>query len=137
YSLKQMHWHMPSENIINGHRFDLEVHLLHQQTTGHKMAMISNLFKVGDPDPFFTKVERHISTIKKNIGAKVDIGIIDPKKVSRMTKKYYRLMGSITIPPCTEDVTWTINKKISTISTKQLNLLKEATIDDYATNGRP
>ncbi|XP_020599499.1 alpha carbonic anhydrase 4-like, partial [Phalaenopsis equestris] len=98
--------------------FDLEVHLLHQQTTGQKMAMISNLFKVDDPDPFLTK----------NIGAKVEIGIIDPKKVSRMTKKYYRLMGYTTIPPCTEDVTWTINKKIRTLSPKQLDLLKEATI---------
>ncbi|KAI0527342.1 hypothetical protein KFK09_002942 [Dendrobium nobile] len=137
YSLKQVHWHMPSENTINGHRFDLEVHMLHQRTTDQKMAMISNLYKIGNPDPFFTKVEKYIGAISRKMDAKVEIGIIDPKEISRVIDKYYRLKGSITIPPCTEGVTWTINRNVRTISVEQLKSLKEAAVVGYERNARP
>ncbi|XP_020571799.1 alpha carbonic anhydrase 7-like [Phalaenopsis equestris] len=138
YPLKQVHFHTPSENTLNGKKFDLEVHLLHRRTNDHQMAMVSLLYEVGAPDPFFTKVEKHIRAISKKIDATADIGNIDPMEVIRkFGKHYYRLKGSITIPPCTEGVTWTIDKKIRTISIEQLNLLKDAAIPGYAKNARP
>ncbi|KAH0469053.1 hypothetical protein IEQ34_002285 [Dendrobium chrysotoxum] len=111
--------------------------MLHQRTTDQNMAMISNLYKIGNPDPFFTKVENYIGAISKKMDAKVEIGIIDPKEISRVIDKYYRLKGSITIPPCTEGVTWTINRNVRTISVEQLKLLKEAAVVGYEMNARP
>jgi carbonic anhydrase len=55
YRVKQCHWHSPSEHTINGKRFDLEVHLVHDSPNG-SIAVIGILYKIGKPDPFLTRV---------------------------------------------------------------------------------
>lgn len=137
FKLKQMHWHIPSENTINGHRFHMEVHLFHEHGYDKKMAMVSILYKFGRPEPFFTKIEKFLGPVSGKIDATVKLGTIDPTEIKRDINKYYRLKGSITTPPCTEGVTWTINREVRTISREQLELLKHAAIPEYRMNARP
>lgn len=44
------------------------------------------------------------------------VGIIDPKLIKLGSRKYYRYIGSLTVPPCTQDVSWTILRKVSSIT---------------------
>ncbi|MFS7990205.1 putative carbonic anhydrase [Helianthus anomalus] len=64
-------------------------------------------------------------------------GIINPREIQMSSRRYYRYIGSLTVPPCTENVVWTISKKIRTVSKDQVKLLREAVHDYAENNARP
>ncbi|GLT54615.1 hypothetical protein SLA2020_278000 [Shorea laevis] len=134
YVLKECHWHSPSEHTINGKRFDLEVHMVHESLDG--IAVVGILYKIGPPDSFLSSLKDHLETIS-NTGEVVSAGIVNPKNIKIGSRKYYRYIGSLTTPPCTENVVWTIVRKVRTVSQEQVRLLRVAVHDDAGTNARP
>ncbi|KEH16352.1 putative monodehydroascorbate reductase (NADH), Carbonic anhydrase [Medicago truncatula] len=137
YELLQFHWHTPSEHTINGVRFDLELHLVHQ-TPLNETAVIGVLYTIGMPDPFLSLLEDDLEAISNNTaGEERAVGVIDPNQINFNTTKYYRYMGSLTTPPCSENVTWTVIKEVKSVSQEQIELLQAAVHDDYDYNARP
>ncbi|THF96996.1 alpha carbonic anhydrase 7-like isoform X2 [Camellia sinensis] len=139
YLLQQGHWHSPSKHSINGRRYAMELHLVHvspQENGEDKIAVIGVLYRIGRPDSFLSQLTRNISDM---IDKKEErhSGVIDPREIKMGGKRYYRYMGSLTVPPCTEGVVWTINKKVMTVSREQVKLLREAVHDYAEENARP
>ncbi|KAL0338512.1 UNVERIFIED_CONTAM: Alpha carbonic anhydrase 7 [Sesamum angustifolium] len=140
YSLRYAHWHSPSEHTYNGKRYALELHLVHKATdpaVENKIAVIGVFYKTGQPDPFLSKLMTNITSMARKKDDERSLGLVDPKEIQICSKRYYRYMGSLTVPPCTEGVIWTIKEKVKTVSMEQLELLRKA-VHDYAEhNARP
>ncbi|KAK4481106.1 hypothetical protein RD792_011977 [Penstemon davidsonii] len=140
YPLRYAHWHSPSEHTIHGRRYDMELHLVHLNTDPNgkvRIAVVGVLYKIGKPNGFLSKLMRSISSMINKGGEEINIGMVDPNEIRVRTKRYYRYKGSLTIPPCTEGVIWTISKKVKTVSYEQVKLLREAVHDYAEENARP
>ncbi|KAK9124123.1 hypothetical protein Sjap_013725 [Stephania japonica] len=135
YFLKQIHWHHPSEHYFNGYRFDLEAHLVHTSANGG-VAVVSIMYAYGRPDSFLSKLEKHIWSIAEE-KTQEDVGVIDPNDIKVGGKRYYRYVGSLTTPPCTEGVIWTIYRSIMSVSRDQVKALTCAVEEDAKKNARP
>ncbi|XP_028193360.1 alpha carbonic anhydrase 7-like [Glycine soja] len=130
YVLKQCHWHSPSEHTIDMAK---ELHMLHETSSGQS-AVIGILYKIGRPDSFLSSLTDHLRAISDTTGEERVVGVVDPRQIKIFYKQYYRYIGSLTIPPCTENVSWTI---IQSVSKEQVRLLRVAVHDESDTNARP
>ncbi|CAF2039905.1 alpha carbonic anhydrase 2-like [Brassica rapa] len=135
YQLHQLHWHSPSEHTINGRRFALELHMVHESLNG-SLAVVTVLYKIGRPDSFLNLLENKLSAMTDPNEEK-NIGMIDPRGIKFGSRKYYRYIGSLTIPPCTQNVIWTVVKEVKTVARNQVKLLRVAVHDHSNTNARP
>ncbi|KAF0899870.1 hypothetical protein E2562_025114 [Oryza meyeriana var. granulata] len=111
YYLRQLHWHSPTEHSVDGRRYDMELHMVHESAE-NEAAVIGLLFEVGRPDRFLQKMEPFLRMIADKKDREEKVGVIDPSGARGRASVYYRYMGSLTTPPCTEGVIWTIVKRV-------------------------
>lgn len=141
YTFKQMHWHSPSEHQIDGVQYAAELHLVHLSDSG-TIAVVSMLYELGDADPFISKITNRLGDLAKDASAgyeeaHIPIGALDNKLLRKNTRKYYRYVGSLTVPPCTENVIWSVLGKVRTISKEQVEALKAPLRAEFKLNARP
>ncbi|TVU08145.1 hypothetical protein EJB05_41534 [Eragrostis curvula] len=139
YRLRQMHWHAPSEHAINGRRYDLELHMLHQSADGNKYAVVAQLYRIGRRrDRTISRIEEYIERIAKRKDHEELIDeVVDPRRPVRGSTIYYKYTGSFTTPPCTEGVTWLVAQKVRRVRRRQVRLLRNAVHDGARRNARP
>jgi carbonic anhydrase len=118
YTLKQFHFHHPSEEHIDGHGYDMVVHLVHSDAEGH-IAVVAVLLGSGGANAFIETVWKNIPKEKETT---VDFPsvIIDVKDLLPSNHGYYTFAGSLTTPPCSEGVTWFVLKTPVSLSPSQL-----------------
>lgn len=130
YLLKQFHFHEGAEHTINGVRYPIVIHLVHVSEDG-QYAVIAVLGEEStensDPFEFLDKFMPIEMNETKTVGEKFDMTDILPDSPG-----YYHYVGSLTTPPCTENVQWYIYKQPIEITQKLIDDLKELMpIDNY------
>ncbi|XP_062005729.1 alpha carbonic anhydrase 4-like [Rosa rugosa] len=131
YLLKRCHWHRSSEHFINGRSYDLELHMVHQ-SQNNDVAVVAFLYQSGNPDPFLSKISNDVSSLSGTKEAR--LGVIDPSLIKWPSSRFYRYMGSLTTPPCTEGVIWSVYEEVHSVSIEQLGLIEQV---DHGMNARP
>jgi len=131
YDLKQFNFHSSSENTINGKSYPLEMQLIHINKKG-KIAVIAIMFKEGQENKSLNKIWDYLPSKKgefdKSKSHRINIASLIPMKTS-----YYKWSGSLTTPPCSENVSWHLLKAPINISKRQIH--KITTI--MGSNNRP
>ena len=128
FSPAQFHFHAPSEHAVDGKLYDLEVHFVHTyaDTNGMLGGVIGVFFDVeegGDyPNAFLDAVWNEAGTDVKIPVASFLAGV-------DMTE-YWNYNGSLTTPPCTEGIKWTVIKDVQPISRAQLEKFTSLWADD-------
>ncbi|MFQ6660057.1 hypothetical protein Gotur_028696 [Gossypium turneri] len=136
YTLKQFHWHLPAEHQIEGQQFAAELHLVHQAAVDGSFAVIAALYQESNADPLICRIIEEL----KHLGGEnttVPLGILNINELNRRSRKYYTYVGSLTTPPCSENVIWIILGKVMSISKEQIIALDIPLNSDCKKNARP
>jgi carbonic anhydrase len=116
--LLQFHFHTPSEHAIEGKRYAMVAHFVHQNDKG-RITVVSTFFEIGKANPviqtLFDEAPTSAGQTIKDCKSKIDINPLLPED-----KSYYTLDGSLTTPPCSEGVRWILLKQPLSISAEQL-----------------
>jgi carbonic anhydrase len=107
YDLKQFHFHTPSEHTLDGQHAPMEMHLVHQGTDG-SLAVVGVFFKEGKvPNENFSKIISNLPNTKGESKHITDVNL--ELKVHLPADNYaYHYTGSLTTPPCSENVQWLV-----------------------------
>lgn len=131
YKLYQIVFHHPSEERVNGKTFAMVAHLMHLGADG-QVATIAVLLDPGQANTLIHKIWTYMPL---DVGDRVRMpaGLLDLNELLPQDMRYYQFMGSLTTPPCAENVLWMVLKQPVQISPEQLRLFSQL----YPANARP
>ena len=121
FKLLQFHFHGKSEHTIDGKRYALVAHMVHQNPITKQLAVVAVFFEEGDASHI-------LDTVIDNVGKNVEI---DPQDLLPTNEtSYYHYVGSLTTPPCSENVQWYLLKTPITASKTQIEHFRKFYVDN-------
>jgi len=131
YTLKQFHFHHPSEEQVDGKNLRLVAHLVHADADGH-LAVVAVLFELRSANPLIETLWTNIPSEKEK---PLDIPSVSIQVHDLLPNKrdYFTYAGSLTTPPCSEGVSWFVLKSYATVSPQQVAAFAKI----YPMNARP
>ena len=131
YQLKQFNFHRPSEEKIHGESYDMAAHLVHSDQEGN-LAVVAILLQNGKENPVIHKLWDHLPREKEKEEI-LDNVEIDVAGLLPADRSYYTFPGSLTTPPCSENVAWFVLMRPVTASAAEIDEFGRL----YPNNARP
>ncbi|KAH8406153.1 hypothetical protein KR215_005944 [Drosophila sulfurigaster] len=149
YQFEQFHFHwgendtLGSEDMINNQRYPAELHVVMRSLKYSDLTsaldqeqgvvVLAFFFKVVEKplNPYYGEFVEILSLIRGKDSSK---NLVEPlplwKFLSTYSTTYYSYIGSLTTPPCSEEVLWIDYQDAIYISEYQLNLFRNLTASD-------
>lgn len=131
YRLVQYHFHWGlhdnegSEHTLAGLHYPAELHLVHEGLANpNKLAVVGVFLVLGDDDNALSQECSVLNKIIDPAQSEQIQGILLDDKLPKNRKSFWRYMGSLTTPPCSEVVTWTIFTEPIVVTKFQLALFR-------------
>jgi carbonic anhydrase len=131
YKLLQFHFHNPSEERVNNRTYAMVAHLVHRNLDG-QLAVVAVLLEPGQANPLINKVWTYMP-LDSGDRVRMPAALLDLNELLPQDQRYYQFMGSLTTPPCSENVLWMVLKQPVQVSPEQLRLFGQL----FPYNARP
>jgi carbonic anhydrase len=133
YSSRQFHFHTPSEHMIDGMTFPMEIHIVNvlkdsNAKNNPQYLVIGFLFKMGRENKF---IKEFFNAIPSEEGKDtLPAGTVNFEDLFKSIPKddpggYYSYKGSLTTPPYSETVDWIVKKYILEASPEQIGAIEK------------
>ena len=130
YVLKQFHYHTPSEHQFGGKNYPGEIHFVHANSQGN-LAVIGVMLNIGNTNNELQPLIK--GTLRTTNNDDEVITVMNLKALAPTSATFYHYAGSLTTPPCSEQVQWFVSKQPLTLASSQFAVLS----DLYDGNNRP
>ncbi len=131
FDLVQFHFHKPSEEKIDGKSHPMVAHLVHRSAAG-KLAVVAVLLDTGGDSALIDLIWKNLPKQKEK-ELLIQDATIDATDLLPKQRGYYTFQGSLTTPPCSEEVTWLVLKTPVKINAAAVARFGEI----YPMNARP
>lgn len=118
FKFQELHFHLPSEHLIDNHQFKMEWHLVFKNEQGQTLV-IARLVKLGETNVVYQQIWDAYQVNSSEIPA------IDLTSIIKVDNSCYHYQGSLTTPPLTQNVSWYIDIDPLTVSQSQLKKYHE------------
>jgi len=123
YNLKQFHFHTPSEHHLNGKTFPMELHFVHSDADG-QFAVVGVFVQQGQTNTTLQQLLLK-APLQKGESVADQNTVLDLTALMPKEKHFYHYMGSLTTPPCSEQVNWLVLNTPIEASAEQLKQLNQ------------
>ncbi len=130
FNLLQFHFHTLSEHTVAGRHAAMELHAVFQDVNSQQLAVIGIMYRVGRSDPFLAKI-LNAGLPAKSTSPTVTVNALNLADAFTDLSTYYNYPGSLTTPPCSENVTWFVLKQFKQISPAQLQIFRDVLGNDF------
>ena len=117
FELLQFHFHHPSEHTVKGESYPMEIHFVHKDRQG-SLAVLAVFLQEGTENKALVPIWDSMPSQKSSEKYLGELKIATSKLLPENLDSY-RYSGSLTTPPCSENVSWVVFQEPIEVSPEQ------------------
>lgn len=139
FELKELVFRTPGEHSIEGRKMDMEIQLLHRNSVGVTAILAIPITAGVRRNAMIQRIWDYLPTGRGAVRYYRQVGI-NPTFFLPADRRYFHYTGSLTDPPCTENVVWFVMQKPVEVSVHLIDRIRRIMGENnrpvQATNGR-
>eukprot|EP00403_Amphidinium_massartii_P043434 CAMPEP_0178446104 /NCGR_PEP_ID=MMETSP0689_2-20121128/40595_1 /TAXON_ID=160604 /ORGANISM="Amphidinium massartii, Strain CS-259" /LENGTH=350 /DNA_ID=CAMNT_0020070845 /DNA_START=116 /DNA_END=1165 /DNA_ORIENTATION=- len=128
FDIVGINFHTPSEHTINGKRFPLEAHIVHRRSDAEHAVVVAVLFDDASPGGHSVALSGILAGELPGVGKSITTPLDAPTDLLTPFLQggvFFEYQGSLTAPPCTEQVTWLVRSAPLAASAQQIEVVRQ------------
>ena len=108
FELREVTFHTPAEHTVEGRRAAMEIQLLHVDGAGQRVVVAISVVAGTRRNAMLERIADYLPDAARTGEWRYRHVGINPTFLLPSDRRYYRYIGSLTQPPCSEQVSWLV-----------------------------